>query len=185
MNSLPPPGRRIYICGTSGSGKSTLAAALGEKLGLPHQEIDGLYHLPGWQPCPREEFIEKVDAIVSRDGWVLDGNYRAVKDRILEACDTLIWLDYPRSLVMRRIVRRTVGRLIRREVLWNGNRERFVTSFLKSDSVIWWAWTTHARRRKEADEIFARLEGSGKALLRFYHPDETAHWLKASILTRS
>lgn len=180
MNSDPRPGRRIYICGTSGSGKSTLAAALGERLGLPHIEIDGVYHLADWQPRPREEFIAQIAAIISGKEWVLDGNYRAVKDQILAACDTLVWLDYPKSLVMRRILWRTVRRIVRREVLWNGNRERFITSFLKRDSVIWWAWSTHARRRVEADEIFAALEGSGKTLLRFRHPDETAKWLEST-----
>lgn len=38
--------------------------------------------------------------------------------------DTVVWLDLPRRVAVPRIVRRTLGRMLRGEELWNGNRER-------------------------------------------------------------
>ena len=46
--------------------------------------------------------------------------------------DTVVWLDLPRSQVMRQIVSRTFRRVLTREELWNGNREPVENL---------WAWT--------------------------------------------
>ena len=53
---LPARPRRILVTGTSGAGKTTVAAALVGRLGIPHTDIDGLYHGPGW--VPRPEFAD-------------------------------------------------------------------------------------------------------------------------------
>ena len=46
---------RVLVAGASGSGKTTLAARTARVLGVPHTEIDGLYHGPDWTPC--ESFV--------------------------------------------------------------------------------------------------------------------------------
>ena len=59
--------------------------------------------------------------------------------------DTVVWLDYPRLLVMRQIVGRTLRRLVTRQRLWNGNREPW-RNLLTTDperSIVAWAWTHH------------------------------------------
>lgn len=35
----------------------------------------------------------------------------------------MVWLDLPYRVTLTRVVRRTVRRRLRREVLWNGNQE--------------------------------------------------------------
>ncbi|HTE18391.1 MAG TPA: AAA family ATPase, partial [Armatimonadota bacterium] len=44
--------RRIVVVGSSGAGKSTMAAALSQRLGLPHIELDALRHGPNWVEVP-------------------------------------------------------------------------------------------------------------------------------------
>ena len=41
---------------------------------------------------------------------MLDGNYSAVRDLIWQRADAVIWLDLPRSVVMLRLIPRTLGR---------------------------------------------------------------------------
>jgi len=48
--------RRVSVVGNSGSGKSTLARELAASLGVPHLELDGVFHQPGWQPLSADEF---------------------------------------------------------------------------------------------------------------------------------
>ena len=48
--------RRVSVVGNSGSGKSTLAKKLAAVLGVPHLELDSVFHQPGWEPLPLEEF---------------------------------------------------------------------------------------------------------------------------------
>ncbi len=139
--------RNVSVVGNSGSGKSTLSRSIAEALGVIHVEIDAIYHQPGWMELPEAELVTAIDAATSGDGWVIDGNYSAVTDLVWARADTVVWLDLPRSLIMRQILARTTRRVVRREELWNGNRER-VGKVLHPDperSIIRWAWTQHDR----------------------------------------
>ena len=115
--------RRVLVVGSSGAGKTTFARELADRLALPHVELDAIFHQPDWQELPREEFRAAVSVRIAEPGWVVDGNYSKVQDLVLARADSLVWLDYSRAVVMRRIVPRTVTRVVRRQELWNGNRE--------------------------------------------------------------
>lgn len=139
--------KRISVVGISGSGKSTLADRLADRLDVPHIEIDGLFHLPGWIPRPSEELQQIVAERLTAPGWVCDGNYTSVRGLIWDSADTVVWLDLPRRTVMRQVILRTLRRIITRQELWNGNRETFRNAFFDKQSIILWAWTHHARTR--------------------------------------
>jgi adenylate kinase family enzyme len=145
--------RRINVVGTSGSGKTTVAAAIAKGLGMPHVELDALSWGPGWQAVAPEVLRERVAAAVAEPEWVIDGNYSAVRDVVWGGADTVVWLDFPKWLVMWRVVARTARRMVRREVLWSGNRESLRTTFSR-DSIILWAWTTYGRRRHDYPNLF-------------------------------
>ncbi|MFE1596352.1 hypothetical protein [Nocardia sp. NPDC058705] len=136
--------------GTSGSGKTTLARQISHQLDIPHIELDAIHHQPNWTPMSAPDFQAAVAEQIAGDAWVVDGNYRGkLGDLVWQRADTVAWFDLPRSLVMRQIVRRTVGRFLTGRELWNGNRER-LANMLSLDpqrSVIMWAWTTHAKNR--------------------------------------
>jgi hypothetical protein len=61
----------------------------------------------------------------------------------------VVWLDFPMRTWLPRLVRRTVGRVLRREELWNGNRETLRNVFFSRDSLIWYALSNHRRHRRE------------------------------------
>jgi len=156
--------RRVSVVGNSGSGKSTLARELAAILEVPHVELDGLNHQPGWEPLPKDEFQRIVAAKAAEDGWVIDGNYSTVRPLVWARADTVAWLDLPKSTVMRQIVWRSLRRVAGRQELWNGNRERWQNFFSwdPEQSVISWAWHKHAEYRARysaaaADPINAHL----------------------------
>jgi adenylate kinase family enzyme len=137
--------RRISVVGCSGSGKTTFARALAGALGVPHLELDSVFHQADWQPLPREEFRAIAGEFAACESWVVDGNYGSVRDLVWGRADTVIWLDPPRGRVMRQVVRRTLSRMARRTELWNGNREQW-RNLLRADpelSIILWAWTRY------------------------------------------
>jgi adenylate kinase family enzyme len=175
---FPLPGRRISVNGTSGSGKTTLGRHLAEACGYPHLELDSIYHQENWQPLPPGEFRRLVDYATSGDNWVIDGNYSKVKNIVWERCDTVVWLDYPLPVILSRLTRRTVGRVLRRELLWGRNRESLFTHLFTRESLFYWVLTTYRRRRREADELFASPEFRDKKLIRFRSPRECDRWLE-------
>jgi len=142
----------VSVVGCSGSGKTTVARALAKRLGLVHVELDAIYHQPGWTPLPPDDFRARTAAALDAapDGWVACGNYSEVQGTVVwPRADTVVVLDLPKGLVMRRVVARTLGRVVTREELWNGNREP-LSNLWRWDperNVIRWAWTTHGRSR--------------------------------------
>jgi adenylate kinase family enzyme len=137
--------RRVSVVGNSGSGKSTVARELSKRLGLPYVELDAVFHQPGWGELPVEEFRRIVAEKAAGDGWVIDGNYTKVRDLVWQRADTVVWLDLARAVIMRRIISRSLGRVVFRRRLWNGNRERWrnVLSKDPATSIVAWAWTQH------------------------------------------
>ncbi len=87
--------KRIMIIGCPGSGKSTFARALAQKSGLPLYHLDMMYWNPDRTTKPKEEFRAELRRTVSLPEWIIDGNYSSTLELRMEACDTVIFLDYP------------------------------------------------------------------------------------------
>lgn len=138
---LPAAPRRIAVAGASGSGKTTLAAELGRVLGIPHVEMDGLFHHAGWTANPH--FEEEVRALVALEHWTTEWQYGAARPLIASRADLLVWVDPPRLVVLGRVVRRTLIRRLLRLELWNGNREPPLRTILTDrDHIVRWSWRT-------------------------------------------
>jgi adenylate kinase family enzyme len=172
---LPRLPRRVLIAGTSGSGKTTLAARIGAAAGLPHVEIDGLYHGPNWTKI--DGFEASVERFSAGDRWVTEWQYGAVRALLAERADTVVWLDHPRLLATYRVVRRTVTRRVRRTELWNGNREGPLwTFFVERDHIIRWSWRNHAKYAQLVGEL-ARAGGGSPTVVRLSSQGQVERWL--------
>lgn len=138
------------MVGVSGSGKTTLARGLAARLGVPHVELDAIYHQPGWTHLEDEEFVRRVAAGTAGDGWVVDGNYSRIQDIVWSRADTVVVLDLPRWRVMSQLLARTLRRGVTGEELWAGNRER-LGNLLRLDpmqNILLWSVTNHAKNRR-------------------------------------
>lgn len=137
--------RRVSVVGNSGSGKTTVATAIARALEVPHLELDAVFHQPDWQPLEREAFLARVAQFIAGDGWVVDGNYNAVRDLVWQRADTVVWMDLPRRQIMRQLTARTLRRMVMRTELWNGNTEPLRDLFRldPEQSILRWAWTRH------------------------------------------
>jgi adenylate kinase family enzyme len=173
---------RINIIGSAGSGKSTLADSLSRSLAArstacPVIELDALFWREGWQQTPLEEFRALVADKLGAGRWIVCGNYSTVRDITWQRADAVIWLDYGLPLVFRRLLRRTIQRIITQEELWGGNRETWRAQFLSRDSLLLYVLKTHHRRRAVTAAQFKAYPHL--AVLRFDHPNATARWLNS------
>lgn len=140
---------RISIVGTTGSGKTTLARRIAAIKNLPHIELDAIHWGPDWTPLSLEEFRRRVEVEVSKEQWVMDGNYSKVRDIVLPRATHLIWFNLPFLLVFWRTLKRTSKRVFTRQELWAGNRETLRGALFERDSLLWWVIRTHGRRIRE------------------------------------
>ena len=133
------------MIGPSCSGKTTTARRLAATLGVPHIELDALHHDANWTEATPELLRARVgDALAAAsDGWVVDGTYyEKLGPLVLDRADTIVWLDVPFRTAIRRVVWRTLRRGLRREELWNGNRESLRLAFSR-ESIVLWVLRTH------------------------------------------
>ena len=143
---------RINAVGSSGSGKSTLAQHLARALALPYIELDALFWQPNWTPAPDPAFLARITTALSAPGWVLDGNYDRTRPIKWANVEVVIWLDLPAWRILLQVLKRTLRRSLKGEVLWAGNRETLRKALFSRDSILLWAITSLGpiRRRYQA-----------------------------------
>ena len=170
--------RRVLVTGSTGAGKTTLARAVAGRLAIPFHEMDALaFAGPGW--LENDRLLEDVSRITSAPAWVFDSlGYPRVRDVLWSRADTVVWLDFSRAVVMRRVLRRSAARTLLRRRIFGGNVET-LASWFSPDHPAWWAWAHYAARRAEiaarcADPRFAPLE-----VIRLASPREARAWLEA------
>lgn len=150
MSPNVPIGRHVAIYGPSGAGKSTLARALGSRLGLPVLELDDVFHPgPSWQEVGVEEARAGVLRFLAEhaDGWVIDGNYAAVRDLVQPLADTAIWLDLPFHTVYPRLMRRTIRRSFSHNRQQERGRDSVRLTFFSRRSLLLWGVVGWRRTR--------------------------------------
>lgn len=146
------------IASASGNGKTTFARELATRLGAPVHELDALVHGPGWVETPDEVLRRQVEQILTGDAWVIDGAYqRKLGMLVLDAADTVVWLDLPLTVWLPRLVSRTARRIRRHEELWNGNRESVRSACWGRDSLLLFALRSHVRCRRDYPAALAGL----------------------------
>ena len=87
--------KRAVVIGCSGSGKSVFSRKLLDVTGLTLYYLDMIWHKPDGTNISREEFDEKLRSIISRDSWIIDGNYQRTLETRIKACDTVFLFDLP------------------------------------------------------------------------------------------
>ena len=87
---------KVAIIGNAGGGKSTLEKKLSISKGLPLLPVDKIQWKPKWTPAPQEEIRTKLDDLIQKELWIIDGwgPWDCIEKRF-EAADTIIFVDFP------------------------------------------------------------------------------------------
>jgi adenylate kinase family enzyme len=164
------------VVGTSGAGKTTFATQFARRTGCKRIELDAINWQAGWhglQTHDPDEFKRRTAQAAAAEAWVCDGNYTLVRPFVLPRATHLVWLDFARPLIMRRVIWRSFSRAITQRELYNGNRENAL-HWLDKDHPIRWAWDTFHRRRAEYEALFATPAYAHLTVFRLRAPREVA-----------
>lgn len=177
---------RVKVVGNSGAGKTTFARALAQRLDVPHLELDEAFWGPGWQLVDAADGRAAVSRFLAAPeaerGWVVDGNWNSKLGDALTGLEAVVWLDFPRYVVLQRVLRRTLVRAALRVELWHGNRERWSSLVRREpeENIVLWAWTQHDAYR----EHYADLAAEGTIpVIRLRSPRDAQQWLQEARTT--
>lgn len=124
--------KRVLVIGSCGAGKSTFSKRLYKITGLELIHLDKFYHQPNWGEPEEGEWLEKVEKMIQRKTWIIDGNYGGTMELRMQRADTVIWLDFSRTVCTWRVLKRIYKyRNKPRPDMAEGCDERFDWDFIK------------------------------------------------------
>lgn len=161
---------RVVIFGAPGSGKSTLATQLAKRTGALMVERDAL------GPLGSDAYRTAVETVVGGDRWIFDGAPYYVDDLVYGRADTVIILDFPKPLIMKRVITRSLGLLVRRQPV-GAHQPGGLWTWRDPNHPVRIAWTRYADRRQEARALLQRPDLQRAQILTFMRPGQLAEWL--------
>jgi len=181
MKNIKDEFKRAVIVGPTCSGKSTLAQRMANLMGSKHIELDAIFWGPDWSERDPGQFREIISKLIKNDSWVVDGNYKTVRDIVLSKATALIWLNYSFPRVFYRAFSRTTKRIVRKEKLFSGNTETFRSQFLSKDSLLLWLIKSYRPVQKLYRKLFDGQSLTHLNLTEFNHPSQTEEFINMFI----
>jgi adenylate kinase family enzyme len=148
-------GRRVVVTGKAGAGKSTFSRALSARTGLPVIHLDVHFWKPGWVPTPEKEWREKQRGLLAGEDWIVDGN-DATLDVRLERADTVVFLDTPWWICVRRALIRGLRRRPVGFELPSGCHDSAWRRLRDEWSLVWRLWRARDSERERDFEILSK-----------------------------
>ena len=161
--------KKIIVIGCPGSGKSTFSRELHEKTKIPLYHLDMLFWNADKTTVEKSVFLERLNELLDKDEWILDGNFNSTMELRMSRCDTVIFLDFPPDICLEGVrARRGKPRL---DIPWIETEEDvefmdFIRSF-------------NQQRRPQILELLEKYKD--KKIITFTSREEIENFLKAYI----
>ncbi len=124
--------KKILVLGICGAGKSSLSKKLSDALDLPLYHLDSVYWQANWKIPKEDEWHTKLNNILSKPEWIMDGNYCKTLEMRIKSADTVIFLNIPKHIAIYRVLKRSFTNFnMTRPDMGKDCKEKFDFSFLK------------------------------------------------------
>jgi adenylate kinase family enzyme len=92
--------RKIIVIGCPGSGKSTLSRKLHNITEIPLYHLDMMFWNEDKTTVEKSVFVKRLSEVLTKDSWIIDGNFSSTMECRMNECDTVIFLDYPTDVCL-------------------------------------------------------------------------------------
>ena len=159
--------KKIIILGCPGSGKSTLARALHEITAIPLYHLDNIWWNPDQTHVSRDVFDERLQQLLEKDSWIIDGDYSRTYEVRIRNCDTVIFLDLSEQECLEGIIHRAGYK--RSDLPW-------IESYDDASELAESAKTYRSNKRPVVNSLLDRY--SYKNIIRLSSRQQVNDWLK-------
>ena len=92
--------KKIMVIGCPGSGKSTLSRKLHNITEIPLYHLDMMFWNEDKTTVEKSVFVKRLSEVLTKDSWIIDGNFSSTMEQRMNECDTVIFLDYPTDVCL-------------------------------------------------------------------------------------
>lgn len=124
--------QKVIIIGCPGSGKSTFSRKLSKVTDLPLYHLDMMYWNEDKTTVERCVFLDRLNTVMVKSHWIIDGNYGSTMEQRIKECDTVFFLDYDTKVCLEGIEARKGKK--RSDMPWinDDNTDEEFISFVKN-----------------------------------------------------
>ena len=152
---------KILVLGNSGAGKSSFTSLLAKKLNIDYLHLDKIVYKYNWDSPCFDDLRYEVDNFITKEKWIMDGNFLNNSLNRFQECDTIYFLDINRFVCLISVLKRNKkykGK--QRESRSDFCDEKITFSYLK-----WVFFDFYRTSRKEIKKIL--IENSNKKVIVF------------------
>ena len=160
---------KIIVIGCPGAGKTHFAKKLGERLHIQVHHLDTYFWKENRTEMNEVEFLKIQNELMEKDQWIIDGNFTKSMEHRMSKADTIIFLDYPKRIVLWRFLKRYFKFFNKvRPEMGGNNKEVLQWSFIKFIL------------KYPTGKVYEKIErhSKGKNVVVLHNPKETAQFLK-------
>ncbi|MFD3940988.1 adenylate kinase [Streptomyces sp. NPDC058611] len=135
-------------------------------------------------PLPLDEFRGEADRVTRGESWVVEGNYSKLADVVWHRADVLVWLDLPLSLIVCRIVHRSLRQLAGLDTSAQARRLTWNRAFFNRRSLLRTAIRKYRENRPRYASQVAETAALGVDVVRLRSGRQADAWLAGRLSGR-
>jgi len=102
---------RIFLYGGSCTGKTCFAKELKKQLDIPLFSLDNIFWYGDWENVGNEALLSEVNRIIGEnESWIIDGNYRIVKENIRDKATHIYFCHNNIAVLTWRVLKRCLSK---------------------------------------------------------------------------
>lgn len=162
---------KILVIGFSASGKTTFSDRLSKILNIEVMHLDTYHFLDNWVERDNDEFEKIVNEFISKDDYIVEGNYTGIAKKRFEEADIVFYFGFNRFKCL-------YGQIRRYFKYKNKVRDEYITDCKEKMDIEFIKWILYKGRTKKKKKHFLQITNNAKEHYIFKNRRQVNKYLK-------